>query len=246
MNNDILVNKIISTEAIADSVFEKYGRIYTFVNPVSYLDAVKHQELFAQMDGIFADGTMLVKAIRLFYHKRVEKRECDMSSMARELFEFATERGKSVYIIASKQEEIENAIEKLRNKFPSLRILGFRSGYFKDSQEIDVTIKKVISLSPDYLIVGMGAVKQEEFLLMAKKAGYQGIGFTCGAFITQTANYAAEIDFFPEWAVKYNLRFLYRLYKEPHTRKRYLKAGFLFPIKFIFNKYCHYCPVKVD
>jgi N-acetylglucosaminyldiphosphoundecaprenol N-acetyl-beta-D-mannosaminyltransferase len=237
MNNDILINKIISTEAIADSVFEKYGRIYTFINPVSYLDAVKHQELYAQMDGIFADGTMVVKAIRLFYHKKVEKREFDMSSMARKLFEFASEKSKSVYIIASKQEEIENATEKLNSKFPDLRILGFRSGYFKDSQEIDVTIKKVISLSPDYLIVGMGAVKQEEFLLMAKEAGYQGIGFTCGAFITQTANYAAEIDFFPDWAVRFNLRFIYRLYKEPHTRKRYLKAGFLFPYRFLCNKY---------
>jgi len=237
MNNDILINKIISTETVADSVFEKYGRIYTFLNPVSYLDAVKHQELYAQMDGIFADGTMVVKAIRLLYHKRVEKREFDMSSMARKLFEFATERGKTVYIVASKQEEIEKAIEKLKNKFPSLRILGFRSGYFRDSQEIDVTIKKVISLSPDYLIVGMGVVKQEEFLLMAKKAGYQGIGFTCGAFITQTANFAAEIDFFPDWAVRYNLRFMYRLYKEPHTRKRYLKAGFLFPYRFLCNKF---------
>jgi hypothetical protein len=38
-NMDQIVNKIISTEAIADSVFEKQGQIYTFVNPVSYLDA---------------------------------------------------------------------------------------------------------------------------------------------------------------------------------------------------------------
>ena len=237
MNKDVIINKIILTEDVVGSVFTERGKIYTFINPVSYLDAVSHSDLFAQYDGIFADGTTIVKAIRIFYQKKVEKREMDMSSMARSLFNYATENDKSIYVIASKQEETENAIEKIKNKYPNLNIIGFRSGYFKDSQEIDDTIAKVIGLSPDYLIVGMGIVKQEEFLLKAKKAGYNGIGFTCGAFITQTANYAAEINFFPEWAVKYNLRFLYRLYKEPHTRKRYLKASFLFPIRFVRNKY---------
>lgn len=237
MNKDIIVNKIIETEAIADSVFKQQGKIYTFINPVSYIDAVKHKELFEKFDGIFADGTLLVKAIKVFYQKKVEKRECDMSSTAKLLFDYAVDHDKSFYFIASKQEEIEIAMEKFKKRYPNLKILGYRSGYFNDPSEHDVAISKVISLSPDYLFVGMGAVKQEEFLLKAKNAGFKGIGFTCGAFITQTANYAAEVDFFPEWTVRYNLRFLYRMYKEPHTRKRYLKAGFVFPIKFVFDKF---------
>lgn len=237
MCRDIIVNKIISTEDVADSVFLEQNKIYTFLNPVSYLDAVKHKELFEKFDGIFADGSMVVKAIKIFYHKRVEKREFDMSSMSRSLFNYASDNGKSIYIIASKQEEIDNAIEKIKSKYPNLKVLGYRSGYFMDSGEYDEAISKVIYLSPDYLIVGMGIIKQEEFLLKAKNAGFMGIGFTCGAFITQTANYAAEIDYFPDWVVRFNIRFIYRMVKEPHTRKRYLKAGFLFPYRFICNKY---------
>ena len=237
MIKDVIVNKIFSAESFADSVYKVPGRIYTFVNPVSYLDAVNHKELFGQFDGIFADGSFVIKAIKILYHKKVEKREFDMSSMARSLFNHASDKGKSIYIIASRQEEVENAIRKIQSKYPNLRIIGYRSGYFKNSQEYDAEIAKVISVSPDYLIVGMGVVKQEEFLLKVKRAGYEGIGFTCGAFITQTANFANEIDYFPEWTVRYNLRFLYRIYKEPHTRKRYLKAFFVFPYRFLLNKY---------
>ena len=34
----------------------------------------------------------------------------------------------------------------------------------------------------------------------------------------------------------YDLRFVYRMWKEPHTRKRYLMAGLLFPTKFIAER----------
>lgn len=234
---DVLVSKIIETENNANLVFKERGKIYTFLNPVSYLDAVKHAELFVQFDGVFADGNMLVKAIKLFYNKDVAKREFDMSSMARLLFHYASANNKSVYIIASKQEEIEKAIWKIKNKYPNLRIVGYRSGFFKDSQEYDDAISEIINVVPDYLIVGMGIVKQEMFLLKIRNAGFDGIGFTCGAFISQTSNYAAGIDYFPGWAVRFNVRFLYRMLKEPHTRKRYFKAGLVFPYRFICNKY---------
>ena len=237
MEKDVLVDILISTDELASTAFVKKGKIYTFLNPVSYLDAVKHKELFSQFDGIFADGALVVKMINIFYHKMIEKKEFDMSSMARDLFNYAVDNDKSIYIIASKQDEIEKAVGKIKNEYPNLRIIGFRSGYFKDTQEECSAISKVISLSPDYLIVGMGAVKQEEFLLKAKKSGFEGIGFTCGGFITQTANYATGIDYFPDWTVRYNVRFIYRLFKEPHTRTRYLKAVFLFPYRFVLNKY---------
>ena len=237
MEKDILVDILISTDKIASTSFVKRKRIYTFLNPVSYLDALKHKELFLQFDGIFADGTLVVKMIKTFYHRRIEKREFDMSSMAKDLFNYAVEKDKSIYIIASKQEEIEKAVDKIKKEYPNLKIIGFRSGYFKNAQEELSVISQVISFSPDYLIVGMGAVKQEEFLLKAKNSGFEGIGFTCGGFITQTANYAEGIDYFPEWTVRYNVRFVYRLFKEPHTRTRYLKAAFLFPYRFVLKKY---------
>ena len=93
---DIVVNKIINTENKINSVFIDKGKIYTFLNPVSYLDAVNNRDLFSQFDGIFADGSLVIRAIKLLYQKKVEKREFDMSSMARSLFNYAIDNEKTI------------------------------------------------------------------------------------------------------------------------------------------------------
>ena len=79
----VLVNKILSTEkSFVHQIFETKGKVYTYLNPVSYLTALDNKELFGKMDGIFADGGLLVKAIKLVYGKQVTRRSFDMTSMA--------------------------------------------------------------------------------------------------------------------------------------------------------------------
>lgn len=231
-----LVKAIIATEKLGDRAFlVQRGRVYTFLNPVSYLDALKHQELFGRFDGIFADGSLLVAAIRMVYGRRVTRRSCDMTSVGRQLLEVSSETGRSIYYVASKQEEVEKAVGILKAQFPEAHVMGFRSGYFTDEQEMDAEARHITELNPDFLVVGMGAIKQEEFLLRVKAAGYQGIGFTCGGFMHQTAH--SEKDYYPEWADRMNLRFLYRMWREPHTRRRYLMAGLIFPLRFVWERF---------
>lgn len=230
----ILVEKILNTEKTASDVFSQKGKVYTYLNPVSYLTALDNKELFLQMDGIFADGGLLVKAIKLLYGKQVTRRSFDMTSMAPELFAYAAGHGKTVYIVASKQEQVEKAVEIFRERYPKVKFAGYRNGYFASENEMDVEVKHIAELNPDFLIVGMGALMQEKFLLKVKDAGYQGVGFTCGGFIHQTSK--NEIDYYPAWVDKTNLRFVYRMWKEPHTRKRYVMAGLLFPVRFIAEK----------
>lgn len=210
------------------------GRVYTYLNPVSYLTALDNKKLFGQMDGIFADGGLLVKAIKMLYDKQVTRRSFDMTSMAPELFAYAAEHGKSVYVVASKQEQVEKAVEIFRERYPKVKFAGYRDGYFSSEEEMDKEARRIAEMNPDFLIVGMGALMQERFLQKVKDAGFQGVGFTCGGFIHQTSK--NEIDYYPAWVDKTNLRFLYRMWKEPHTRKRYLMAGLLFPARFIAER----------
>ena len=230
----ILVDKILNTEKTASDVFSHKGKVYTYLNPVSYLTALDNKELFSQMDGIFADGGLLVKVIKMVYGKQVTRRSFDMTSMAPELFAYAAEHGKTVYIVASKQKQVEKAVEIFRERYPKVKFAGYRNGYFASEEEMNQEARHITELSPDFLIVGMGALMQEKFLLKVKRAGYQGIGFTCGGFIHQTSK--NEIAYYPAWVDKTNLRFVYRMWKEPHTRKRYLMAGLLFPAKFIAER----------
>lgn len=231
----ILVNKILSTEKNSiNQIFETKGKVYTYLNPVSYLTALDNKELFGKMDGIFADGGLLVKTIKMLYGKQVTRRSFDMTSMAPELFEYAEVHGKTVYIVASKHEQVGKAVEIFRERYPKVKFAGYRNGYFSSEREMDKEAKHICEVNPDFLIVGMGALMQEKFLLKVKSAGFKGVGFTCGGFIHQTSK--NEIDYYPAWVDKTSLRFVYRMWKEPHTRKRYLMAGLLFPVRFIAER----------
>ena len=231
-----LVQKILATETLSlGEVFTKRGRVYTFLNPVSYLSALDEKAMFAHFDGIFADGSILVAAIKTVYGRSVTRRSFDMTSLAPELLSYAETHNKSVYIVASRQDQVEKAVGIFMERYPKLDVVGYRNGYFASESEMDKEAERIAALDPDFLIVGMGIVMQERFLLKVHGNGYQGVGFTCGGFIHQTAK--NEIDYYPAWADKLNLRFAYRMYKEKHTRKRYLQAAFLFPARFICERF---------
>lgn len=232
----ILIKKIVATDHYSlNDIAECRGRIYTFLNPVSYLTALDNKELFGKFDGIFADGSLLVAAIKMLYGKNVTRRSFDMTSLAPELLSYAEEHRKTIYIVASKQEQVEQAVQIFKERYPNLQFAGYRNGYFSSEEEQDKEAANITQQNPDFLIVGMGALMQERFLLKVKEAGFQGVGFTCGGFIHQTAK--NEIDYYPAWIDRMNLRFLYRIYKEKHTRKRYLLAALVFPAKFIHERF---------
>ena len=190
--------------------------------------------LFKEFDGLFSDGSLLVFSIKILYGKIVTRRSFDSTSLAPMLFSFAENSGKTIYIVASKQERVERAVNLLCMSYPNIKIIGYRNGYFYSGTEEYEEIQRVVRLNPDFLIVGMGALLQEKFLVKVKEAGYRGIGFTCGGYIHQTSK--NEIYYYPTWIDKLNLRFIYRMYKEPHTRKRYLQAALIFPVRFILER----------
>lgn len=231
----ILVSKVFETEDLSyQQIFSKSDTIYTFLNPVSYLSALDNKDLFSQFDGIFADGSILVSAIKIVYGEKITRRSFDMTSMAPLLFDYAENNGKSIYIVASKQDEVEKAVGIFKERYPKLDIIGYRNGYFSSEEEMDIEAKRIVNINPGFVIAGMGVIMQERFLIKVKKAGFKGIGFTCGGFIHQTAK--NEIEYYPEWVDRINIRFLYRMYKEPHTRKRYIQAALLFPARFIYER----------
>lgn len=231
-----LVKRIITIESKGiDDILSVNHKIYTFLNPVSYLIALDNEDLFRKFDGIFADGSLLVTAIKFLYGEKVTRRSFDMTSLAPELLNFAEKNKKSIYIVASRQEQVEKAVTIFKEMYPNLIFSGYRNGYFSSEEEMKKEAIHITELKPDFLIVGMGVLMQEKFLILVKECGFKGIGFTCGGFIHQTSK--NQIEYYPKWIDKMNLRFLYRMYKEKHTRKRYMKAAFIFPIRF-FMEWC--------
>lgn len=189
--------------------------LVTYINPYSYLLSRKKVGLMSEFDQIHVDGISLVWLLRLLGVK-VTRNSFDMTSEAPRLFQYCIENNKSVYFIGAKAEEVKKSIEVIQSSFAELNICGYRDGYVKS--EYDQALQEVLNANPDYVVVGMGTPLQEEFLVDLKKAGHEGGGYTCGGFLHQTAG---RIQYYPNWIDKMNLRWMYRIYKEPYLFKRY-------------------------
>lgn len=206
----------------------KKNELVTFLNPYSYLVARRYPLLFEKMTTIHIDGILLVILLKFFRLKNLSRKSFDMSSLAPIVFSTASKEEKTVYIIGTTKESIHQAIEKIQKKFSALEIAGFRDGYFSNQQEREKEIMKIVSISPDYVVCGMGTPLQELFLVDLHEAGWKGTGYTCGGFLHQTAH---KIDYYPLWINEFHLRWLYRIYKEPQLIKRLLRS---YPLSILF------------
>ncbi len=232
-----LVNSIIKTEEfdVIDILLMK-GKVFSYVNPVSYLDALDNIGLFSSMDGLFVDGSLMAAAVHICYGKPITRRSPDMVGYFPEVFKYANSEKKTICVVGSTQAQLDGAIDKFSFGYPNVVWKACRNGFFSSEQEMKEYAQYIANESPDILICGLGSKLQERFLLMCKEAGFMGVGFSCGGFIRQIAETNGE-RYYPDWINKMNLRFLYRMYKEPHTRKRYLKAGVVFPVRFVWERF---------
>lgn len=209
----------------------KGGRLYTFINPYSYLLARKNKELFMDFN-IMIDGILLVKLLG-FVRKGIVRKSFDMTSMANTVFQEAVEHRKKIYFIGSSPAQISQAVANIKQNYPRLIICGYRDGYIEEKDKTEV-IQGILNINPDIVVCGMGTLLQEKFLLDLTREGWKGVGYTCGGFLSQSSK---DINFYPNWIDKYHLRWLYRFYKEPHVRKRVFISYPLFLFVFLFDFY---------
>lgn len=237
MNNREFVRKIAdSALTYPDGTFVAgNGRVYTCVNPYSYHLVRRHKELYESMDGLFVDGMTMCWLIRLLWGKRVPRLSFDMAGMAVDLFDRLNNNYETIYFVGAKQEALEGTISQIKKTYPGIHIVGYRNGYFLVPEERDKEIARIVSMNPDFVIVGMGSPIQELFCVDLKKAGYKGIAFTCGGFLHQTAT---GINYYPEWVNKYNLRAFYRLFHEKGLWGRLYNVLIEFPILFSWDTLC--------
>ena len=141
-------------------------------------------------------------------------------------------KDKTFYLVGGKQQVIEETVEKLKKEFPSINILNFRNGYIKTDQEKIDLIHDIKTLKPDLVFVAMGSPKQEllmEEIQKSHQATYQGLG---GSFDV----YTGHVERAPQWWVKSNLEWAYRLIKQPSRIKRQIYL-FKFYLNLQLNKY---------
>ena len=123
---------------------------------------------------------------------------------------------KSFYLVGGKQEVIEQTVSKLKTEYPGIHIVGYRDGFIKTVEEREALINDIAQQKPDVVFVAMGSPKQEllmEEIQQRHDAIFQGLG---GSFDV----YTGHVERAPEWWVKHNLEWAYRLVRQPSRIKR--------------------------
>ena len=124
---------------------------------------------------------------------------------------------KKVYLYGAKKEVIEKTVKVLKEKYINLNICGYMSGYSKEKDVLN-DIKKC---KPDYLFVGIGSPKQEEFIIRNEKL-FRNISVIMpvgGTFdVVSGLKKRAPIIY-----QKLHLEWLYRMIKEPKRIKDNVK-----------------------
>ncbi|MEQ9116805.1 WecB/TagA/CpsF family glycosyltransferase [Fulvivirga sp.] len=207
--------------------------LITYINNYSYLHFRKQSELFGKFDVITSDGIIFRLLLLLFYNKKTPRISPDFSSYFKELFLNIDKNRQSIFVWGADDIALNLAIVNIKTRYPNISIVRYQNGYLSKEEE-KLEMRKIAKLKPNFLFVGMGTPKQEEILLGVKQEGWNGVGITCGAFISQIAT---NLNYYPSIINTLNLRWLYRVYKEPKLISRYL---FLYPKAIIIFTYDYF------
>jgi exopolysaccharide biosynthesis WecB/TagA/CpsF family protein len=192
------------------------NQAYSFINFASI------GSVFEQPPGgvaYFCDGMLMSTFMSRVTGRTIGRVSFDFTSIADLVLGSAEQLGKRVYFVGARQAELDLFIVKIRALYPQLTIAGYHHGYF-DAAEAEDIRADICRSAADILIVGLGAGLQEQFEQDALRAGFGGVAFTCGGFIRQEA--LATRQYYPALINRLHLRAFYRMYREPHTIKRYL------------------------
>jgi N-acetylglucosaminyldiphosphoundecaprenol N-acetyl-beta-D-mannosaminyltransferase len=106
-----------------------------------------------------------------------------------------------------------------------LQIVGARDGYFRGEDEEQI-VAEINRVSPDFIWVGLGTPKQQEWIHRNKSRIRRGVIFAVGFAFDVNAGTKPDA---PEWMQRHGLTWLFRLLSEPRRLAlRYLRYNTLF------------------
>lgn len=133
------------------------------------------------------------------------------------LLERMAGEGQSLYLLGAKPGVAETAAERMKERYPGLRIAGVHDGYF---QEDGPVVEEIRRSGADAVFVCLGAPKQE--LWMAKNGPDTGAKLLCGLGGSLDV-FAGTVKRAPKFWCDHGLEWFYRLCSDPRRLGRMMK-----------------------
>ncbi len=173
------------------------------------------RQLLSQADLVLPDGAGVVLGAKILGTPL--KQKVAGIDFAAALMERLSKTEKTFFFLGSKPGVAEAAAEKLKARFPGLRICGTHDGYF---QEDGPVVAEINAKKPDVLFVCLGAPKQEYFMFGHRQELQVGMMAGLGGSLD---GFAGNVKRAPRWMIRCNLEWLYRLIQEPKRFGRMLR-----------------------
>jgi len=218
-------------------------------NPEIILSTRRDEELFFILnnaDLVLADGIGL-KYVSWLMGKNLKR--ITGTDTVYDIADLAAKKGKSIFFLGGEGDTAQRAAEKLKTKYPGLKVAGAEEGLKKSSWKLEIgrwlagqeenekLLQRINQAKPDILLVAFGCPLQEKWIYhnlkkMPSVKLAMGIG---GAFDFITRNVKRA----PRFVRKVGLEWLWRLIKQPWRRKRIFNAVFVFTFIFLKYKFIH-------
>ncbi len=174
-----------------------------------------------------ADGMPLVWISKLF-KKPIPERIAG-ADLFEEMCRISSDKGYKFFFLGSTEETLAKIFSNLKERFPSLKIVGAHSPPFKnefnEEENLEI-INKINDARPDILWVGMTAPKQEKWIYRNLDKLDVKVAIGIGAVFDFVAG---RVKRAPKWMQRSGLEWFWRLIHEPRRLwKRYLIGNTVF------------------
>ena len=173
------------------------------------------REAYRTASLVVADGWPLVTASRIFRDPLPER--VAGSDLVPAIFHALNESksGGTVYLLGAAPGVAEHAARKIEQRWPRVKVVGTHSppfGFDKNPVQSQDAIQRINHCSPDVLVVGLGAPKQELWLKQYQSQLSVGVAIAAGGTIDFLAGRQTRA---PRWVQKLRMEWSHRLLTNP-------------------------------
>lgn len=144
------------------------------------------------------------------------------------VFEESVRRGKTHFFYGTTEETLKKLKANVERTYPGIQIVGMYAPPFRPLTETEdrMVVQTINEAKPDFLWVGLGAPKQEIWMMEHQHKIRNCVMLGVGAGFNFLAG---TLDKAPSWMEERSLEWFYRLVKEPRRLwRRYVLGGLKF------------------
>ncbi len=214
-------------ELLKSDLANENKRFVVTVNPESLMlaenDESLRQLLADENISLVPDGIAVLKACKTLGINVTER--ITGVEIAEYLLTELNRQKKSVFFFGAKPEVIEALVKKVSKNYPDIKLAGYSDGYVADR---DCVFDKIAEAKPDVCLVALGIPYQEKLIYKHINRFQKGIFVGVGGSFDVISGMKERA---PQFFIKHNIEWLYRIAKEPSRLKRFYNSN----IKFIFK-----------